>query len=128
MNTIEFKQKFRAISPVLLRLGLAAVMLWFGFSQLQNPNAWTSLVPDWALSLSHVTALTFVFMNGAFEVIAGSLIALGVLTRPLGLLLAIHLFVITADLGASAIGVRDFGLSIAMLVVAMNGSDEFSLL
>ena len=37
--------KIKKYSPVILRFGLAIVFLWFGFSQLKNPEPWTGLLP-----------------------------------------------------------------------------------
>lgn len=118
----------KKLAAPILRLGLAAVVVWFGASQINNPNAWTSMVPEWAVSLSHLSALTIVHLNGWFEIIAASLIAIGIGTRWIALLISLHLFVITADLGASAIGVRDFGLSVATLAIALHGTDDWCLL
>lgn len=42
-------------------------------------------------------------------------------------MLAVHLFNIMWMVGYGEIGVRDFGLAIATLVVFMNGSDAFCL-
>ncbi|MCX6781184.1 MAG: DoxX family membrane protein [Candidatus Magasanikbacteria bacterium] len=127
MDTKLIAQKLQALSPLVLRLGLAAVMIWFGASQLNNPNAWTSLVPNWALSLSGMSALTVVYTNGFFEIIAGAMIAFGFWSRWAALFLALHLLVITADLGVNDIGIRDFGLSIALLAIAINETDAYCI-
>jgi hypothetical protein len=42
---------------------------------------------------------------------------MGIWTRWAALLLALHLAVITFDIGLSAIGVRDFGLTVATLAL-----------
>ncbi len=124
---LELEQKLKSLAPTVLRLGLAAVMVWFGASQFNNPNAWTSLVPSWATDLSGMSALTIVHLNAVFELIAGALVAVGFGTRWLALLLSAHLFVITLDLGASAVGVRDFGLSLGLFAVALYGTDDYCI-
>ena len=112
-------------APVVLRLGLSAVVAWFGASQLMSPAQWISIVPAWALGISHLSANTIVFLNGCFEVVAALLLAVGIFVRWVALLLSVHLIVITADLGLSAIGVRDFGLAIALFSVFLSGTDDF---
>ena len=103
----------------VLRYGLAAMFLWFGFSQLFDSVNWVSWVPDWAVTILHIPPAFIVLANGAFEVIAGALLAAGFFVRPVALLLAIHLAFITVEIGLTAIGVRDFGLTIATLSLAL---------
>lgn len=103
----------------ILRLGLAALFLWFGFSQLLDGVNWVSWVPEWAVNLLHIPPAMIVLLNGAFEVIAGGLIALNMFTRWAALLLALHLVVLVFDIGANAIGVRDFGLMAASFALAL---------
>lgn len=117
-----------AYAPVVLRLGLAAVYVWFGVSQLMDPAAWGGLVPGWATSLSGMDAPTFVRVNGVFEVVAATLLVLGVYVRVVAALLAGHLFVIAQSLGFNDIGVRDFGLACSTLALAMFGDHAFCLL
>lgn len=103
----------------ILRLGLAAMFLWFGFSQLLDGINWVSWVPEWAVNTLHLPPAMIVLANGAFEVVAGALIAFNVLTRWVALALALHLAVITLEIGLSQIGVRDFGLTMATLALAL---------
>lgn len=102
----------------ILRLGLAAMFLWFGFSQLLDGVNWVSWVPEWAPALFHIPPAMIVLLNGAFEVVAGCLIACNILTRWAALALAAHLALITFEIGMTQIGVRDFGLTMATLALA----------
>lgn len=111
-------------APVVLRLGMSAVTLWFGFQQLFDAEAWVAYVPDSMVALTHLSAVTLVYLNGAFEVIFGSLLVFGWQTRIVALLLSLHLFDIMWMVGYGEIGVRDFGLAVAMFVVFMNGRDH----
>jgi uncharacterized membrane protein YphA (DoxX/SURF4 family) len=104
---------------LLLRYGLAAMFLWFGFSQLFDGVSWVSWVPEWAVNTLNIPPAMIVLANGLFEVIAGVLLAAGILVRPVALLLAAHLALITIEIGVIAIGVRDFGLTIATLALAL---------
>jgi uncharacterized membrane protein YphA (DoxX/SURF4 family) len=117
--------KLPTYAPIVLRLALAVVFLWFGISQLTDSGTWTGFVPAWAAGLSGMSALTIVHVNGWFEVIAGTLLLLGIAVRPVAALLFLHLAVIAANLGLTELGVRDFGLSFATLAVALYGEDRF---
>lgn len=103
------------IGLIILRIGLAIVFLWFGFSQLFDGISWVYLVPEWASNLLHIPPAMIVLANGLVEVILGALLAMGFFVRPVALLLALHLALITIDMGFSATGVRDFGLTVATL-------------
>lgn len=102
---------------LILKLGLVAVYLYFAYEQLSNPSAWEGLVPLWFADI--VPAKTVVLANGTFELIASVLILLNFQVRWLALLLAIHLFVITGVVGFNPTGVRDFGLAMASLSLAI---------
>ncbi|MES2135303.1 MAG: DoxX family protein [Patescibacteria group bacterium] len=104
---------------LVLRLGLSAVFLWFGFSQLMDGIAWVAWVPEWAVNLLHLPPAMIVLGNGLFEVVFGTLLAIGLWTPYIALILALHLAVITFDIGLTAIGVRDFGLTIATIALAL---------
>jgi len=107
------------IGILILRLGLAAVFLWFGFSQLLDGLNWVGWVPEWAVNLLHIPPAMIVLLNGAFEVTAGGLLALNILTRWAALALALHLVVLVFDIGLTPIGVRDFGLMMATFALAL---------
>ena len=98
---------------LVLRLGLAMLFLWFGFSQLLDGLSWVSWVPEWAVNLLHIPPAMIVLLNGSFEVVAGSLLALNIWVRWAALLLALHLLVLIFEIGPTAIGVRDFAIMMA---------------
>ena len=109
----------------LLRIALAFVFLWFGFSQISDAAMWTSYVPTWATAIA--SAGTMVYLNGAFEIVAGSLLALGIFPRFISAILGLHLIIISSSLGFTAIGVRDFGLGFATIALAFLGVDRFAV-
>ena len=98
--------------------GLAAVFLWFGFSQLFDSLKWVTIVPDYAVNLLHLPPAMIVMGNGIIEVILGSLLAMGFWVRIVAFILALHLIPITLEMGFSATGARDFGLVLAMLALS----------
>ena len=113
--------------PIILRFGMAAVILWFGWQQALHAEQWTAYVPDSMVALTGFNALGLVYLNAVFESVFGLLLLFGLQTRLVAFLLAVHLFNIMWMVGYGEIGVRDFGLAIATLVVFMNGSDAFCL-
>jgi uncharacterized membrane protein YphA (DoxX/SURF4 family) len=125
MNT-TLSEKARAWAPVVLRLGLVILFLWFGLSQVTDPAGWTSWVPGWAHSLP-VPATTLVLLNGGFETVLGVALLLGYWTRIVAGLLTLHLLFIAYEVGYNDIGVRDFCLAIATAAVALYGGDRYSL-
>jgi uncharacterized membrane protein YphA (DoxX/SURF4 family) len=110
-------------APAVLRLGLTFVVVWFGVSQLSNPNMWLGIVPHWATALSGMSAAAVVHANGWFEIITGLALGIGLWTRWVALLLSIHLYVIASGFGFSSVGVRDIGLGTSLLALAMFGND-----
>jgi len=112
------------IGLTILRLGLSAVFLWFGFSQLLDGLNWVAYIPDWAVNTFHLPPAMLVLANGLAEVILGALLAMGIWTRIVALLLALHLALITFTLGISPTGVRDFGLVLATLSLAVMGGEK----
>ena len=123
MNEIQFSK----YAPVVLRWGLALVYFWFGVSQITNSNMWIGMVPSWVTNFIGIDAITVVRLNGWFEVVAATFLMVGVYVRWSALLLFIHLTVITIHLGFNTIGVRDFGLSLSTLALALFGADDFNL-
>lgn len=103
----------------LLRLGLASVFLWFGFSQLFNSLIWVNTAPEWAVNILHLPPAMIVMGNGIFEIILGSLLAMGFFVQIIAIIFAIHLVPIAISFGFTATAVRDFGLVIACLSLVL---------
>jgi uncharacterized membrane protein YphA (DoxX/SURF4 family) len=120
-------RNLESYAPSVLRIGMSAVMLWFSFEQFLHTSQWTAYVPDSAVSITGLSAMTLVYFNALFELAFGVLMLFGIQTRVAAFLLAIHLFDIMYVVGYGEIGVRDLGLAIATLVVAMNGPDRLSI-
>ncbi len=57
--------------------------------------------------------------NGIFEVVLGTLLAMGFFVRIIAFILALHLIPIALDFGFVPTGVRDLGLSIATLALSL---------
>ena len=111
----------------ILRISLAILFLWFGFSQLLDPSAWTSWVPAWAESLTGLEPRMIVLLNGGFEIAMGVLLALGLYARVASVLLGLHLAVLVFEIGLTPIGFRDFAIMGAVFALALMDPDEYSL-
>jgi uncharacterized membrane protein YphA (DoxX/SURF4 family) len=111
--------------PVVLRLGLAAVFAWFGAHQLFEPSNWTAYVPAFTTN-AFISAESIILLNGWLEVWGALFLVLGFWTRPVALVLGLHMLFIAIDTGG-AIGVRDFGLAAACLALALSTPDRFTL-
>lgn len=107
-------------SPVVLRVAMSLVFLWFGSQQLMHAEKWTSFVPAFVTLLP---AVKLVILNGWLEVVLGVFLLVGFHVRIVSFILAVHLFGIAGTMGFSAIGIRDFGLSLATLSVFLAGAD-----
>ena len=129
-------------APIILRIGLALVFLWFGLTQLVNPQSFMGYLPDFLLDhsadMNHehpfqsahnlpLTAHVIIMGNGFFETVFGIMLILGLFTRVSSLLLALHLFGIMITLGYNDIAIRDLGLMFAAFAIFLNGPDRWTL-
>ncbi len=126
-RTSQFITFIETYASSILRYGLSAVILWFSLEQFLHTMTWTAYVPDYIVSFSHLSASVIVIFNALFELVFGIALVFGIRVRLVSLLLALHLFDIMFTVGYGEIGVRDFGLAIATLVIWMNGPDLLSL-
>lgn len=117
----------KTYSPTVLRVGMAIIAIWFGAQELLNPQMWLGYIPDSIVSISGLNANILVHMNGAFELVFGIALLLGIKTRITALLLAIHMLDITYVVGYGALGVRDLGLAFGLVAVFMYGSSPLSI-
>lgn len=124
--TDETSMKMKKYAPVVLRIGISFVVLWFGWQQIMSASHWVGLLPQWTASLPF-TPTTLIHMNGWFEIITGLMLLLGLYTRIVAFLLTLHLFNIAYTLGYGSIAVRDFGLALSALSIFLEGPSELSL-
>jgi uncharacterized membrane protein YphA (DoxX/SURF4 family) len=117
--------KWKECSPIVLRYGLVAVFLFFSISQLTAPDEWVSYLPGFLQSNPNATM--FIIGNGIFELVFAILLGLGLFTRVSSLLLGLHLLGITVTVGFNEIGARDFGLTMALFAIFLNGQDKWCL-
>ncbi len=113
-------------SSLILRIGIGLVIIWFGTQQLINPASWYGFLPTWTNNIP-VSHTAFIYLNGWFEVCFGILLILGLYTKIVAGLLTLHLLGIVFSVGYSPIGVRDFGLTIALLSIFLSEENWFSM-
>jgi uncharacterized membrane protein YphA (DoxX/SURF4 family) len=113
-------------SPILIRIVIALVFIWFGIQQLIDPTSWFGFLPTWVSSIP-ISQTAFIYLNGWFELVFGSALLLGFYSRIAAGLLGLHLLGITQSVGYGAIGVRDFGLAFTALSIAFSPASPFSL-
>ena len=82
-------------SYLAIRLGLAAVFLWFGIDKMFHPAYWLNAwVPQNIQSLVEqfgVTGLQFIYLNGIFEILVGLSLITGVFAKLFSVLAVIFL-------------------------------------
>ena len=113
-------------SKPTLRIAISLVFLYFGYQQITSPDLWTSFIPSAILALG-ISAKTLVITNSIVELSLGTLLLLGLYTRVSSLVLSLHLFGIAFSIGFNPLGIRDFGLAFATLVIFLNGVDRLCL-
>jgi len=111
----------------IIRLGMSGVLLWFGAHQVMDFASWAGYVPDWAIALTGLSAETIALANGCVEIACGVLLFLGVFTRPVAFVMALHLAIIALEFGNSETGVRDWGLAAAFLGLLFTGAGALSI-
>jgi uncharacterized membrane protein YphA (DoxX/SURF4 family) len=114
------------LSSTILRIGLGIVIIYFSLQQLNNPSSWIGYLPDFTKNLP-ISQITFVYLNGWFELTFGTLLILGFYTRIVAGLLALHLLGIVFSVGYNPTGMRDFGLTIALFSISLHGESMYSL-
>ena len=115
----SFLSKLAVHDYTILRLVMSFVVLWFGMNQVINPEAWIGFVPDWVMRFG-IDKVSFVFLNGSFEIIFGSLLAFGIWTEIVSLFLFLHMVGIVVEVGITPIGVRDIGLAVGLLYLFLH--------
>ena len=112
---------------LITRIGLSFVLFWFGGKQLANPSVWTGFVPPDLAAISPLSLEQVVLLNGTGELVLGTLVLVGVYTRIIAALSALHLASIALMLGLTPAGVRDWGLAAAFLGLVFTGPGRYSL-
>ncbi len=115
-------KQWASYAPMVLRVGLGFVFIWFGFSGITNPQMWVGLVPEWTSVFGPAT--TLVLIHGIVELIGGIMLCAGWYVRPVGIILLLSLLQTLTILNFGPVMVRDIGLAIALLAAILYGKDQ----
>lgn len=125
---LSYFDRCRPYAPFVLRLGLAAVVLFFSYKQFAAPDMWVKQIPAYVVNLGLLAPLTIIKLNAWFELLAGLALLAGFWTRLVGFLLFLHVGQIAINLGlGSPVGMRDVGLSLGYLAAGMFGPSRWSV-
>ncbi len=109
------------LSYLIIRLGLAAVFLWFGIDKLIHPAYWLEAwVPVWLivfLAKISFSGVQFIYIAGIFEVLVGLSLIAEIFTKFFAGLAILFLFAIVVTNGLNEIMVRDVGLMASFLAI-----------
>jgi uncharacterized membrane protein YphA (DoxX/SURF4 family) len=118
MDTINsFFDRNKGFAPLVLRIGISIVFIWFGWSGLTHTGMWTGLVPSWAAAIA--APVTLVKLHGLVELVFGILLLFGVYARLCAVILCISLLD-TLFLVSGPTFIRDLGLFFGLVSLVLN--------
>lgn len=118
-------EDWKCYAPIVTRIGLSLVILWFGINQLIWPDYFVGYLPEMFFNSSN--ASVFILGNGLAEVIFGIMLITGIFTRLVAFVLSLHLFFIAISLGYNENMIRDFGLTLALISIFLAGDDKWCI-
>ncbi|MBI4160420.1 MAG: DoxX family protein [Candidatus Yanofskybacteria bacterium] len=101
-------------SYLALRLGLAAVFLWFGIDKMFHAEYWLNawITPTMRSMIDQVgfSGTQFVYLSGVFEILIGVSLVTNVMQKLFSLLAIIFLAGVFVFVGFNEVTARDIGL------------------
>jgi uncharacterized membrane protein YphA (DoxX/SURF4 family) len=108
-------------SYLALRLGLAAVFLWFGIDKIIHPtywlNAWMTPRVAGIIGYAALSESQFIYLCGVFEILAGVSLATGIFSKFFSALAILFLIGVAIFVGSADTIVRDIGLVGGLIAV-----------
>lgn len=119
----------REYAPLFVRMGVGFVFLLLGIQQFLFTEQWTTWLPAWLTHALPDTALAvrIILVNATADVLLGAALLLGIFTRIVAILMIIHLVSVLLALGYNDIAIRDLGILLAAIAVAIHGADRWCL-
>ena len=117
---------YKEYAPIVLRISLGLVFLWFGFTNIFNHESLVGYLPEFVYSLG-ISLQSIMLLNGIFEIVFGTLLIIGLFTRVVAFILFLHVLSIMFSLGYNDVAIRDFGLAFASLSISLHGADKWCL-
>lgn len=107
-------RKFAKKYPLMMRLFLGFVLLWFGISEIFNPKYFSGYVPEFVLKFSPLDLYTLVQIHGAVLALLSLALFFRLYIQITSMIILFVLFSIILGLivtsGFNEIAVRDIGL------------------
>ena len=111
-------------SNMLLKIGIAAVFMWFGIHKFISPEYWVNAwIPVWLpgfLEYFSLTPINFIYISGIFQILVGLSFLTNVGTRIFALLASVFLLLVIIIFGFNGFNeiiVRDIGLLGGLLAI-----------
>lgn len=119
----------REYAPLFVRLGVGFVFLLLGIQQFLFTEQWTTWLPHWLTQAlpDAAPAMHVILVNASIDVLLGLALLLGIFTRIVAILMVIHLVGVLLTLGYNDIAIRDLGILLAAIAVAIHGADRWCL-
>ncbi len=124
---LPFLSRFRDVAPVALRLGVGFNFMWFGSKKIsRGPDSFA----DTLANLGVASPLLFTWLVIAAELVGGTLLVVGLLTRlatlPLIATMAGSISLVKADLGMPDVGI-DIALLAGLVALLLAGPGRFAI-
>jgi len=101
-------------SNLVLRIGLAAVFLWFGIDKFLHPAYWANAYVGTRLlsviNIVHLSASQLIYLTGIFELLVGLSLVTGVFTKFFSTLGIIFLVSTIFFIGINEVTTRDIAM------------------
>jgi uncharacterized membrane protein YphA (DoxX/SURF4 family) len=101
-------------SGLALRIGIAAVFLWFGIDKFLHPSYWVNAYVGGSLvsviKIIHISSIQLIYLTGIFELLVGLSLVTGVFTKFFSTLGVAFLISIMFFIGLNEVTIRDIGL------------------
>lgn len=114
--------RFSHLSPIILRVFLGIVFIYFGWTSITTPDMWSGYVPAWTSFIAG--AETLVRIHGIVEIALGLLLVMGIQTRIIALILFLDLLHIITLLEFGSVWMRDLGLAGSLLSLGLMKEKE----
>ncbi len=112
-------------AQIVARYTTIGLFLWFGLAQIQNPGEWLAFLPEWT-GYFPIPGEVLVGLNGWTEVVLALMLALGLYTRVVQIILGVHLFAIGLNVNGPT-ATRDIALALFILATSIEKPDPLTL-
>jgi uncharacterized membrane protein YphA (DoxX/SURF4 family) len=105
-------------SQLMIRIGVAAVFLWFGVNKFIQPQYWIDAwMSPWAQHAAQAIGMSVtnaVFLVGIFEVLVAASLITGFFLRAFAAAAMVFLLLVLVATGLNEIVIRDIGIMAAL--------------